>query len=96
MTFIDPQHDLPSIDRLAGRISARRAQAQHVPAGDDGSVGEQKALRRLNLRRVADASKSIRKGSRKDLDRGFIRTNSVKKANIALTFSHPPRSFIPF
>jgi hypothetical protein len=41
-------------------------------------------------------SQSIRQGNRKDLDRVFIQINSVKKANIALTFSRPPRSFILF
>ena len=84
----------PATHRPVGRLLAR--QKEHVPAGEGGGAGEQKALRRLDLRRVADASKSIRQANRKALDRDFIRINSVKKANIALTFSRPPRSFILF
>lgn len=33
--------------------------------------------------------------NRKDLDRDFIGIGAVKKVNISLTFSRPPRSFIP-
>ena len=84
----------PAAHRPAGRLPARRA--QHVPAGDGGGAGEQKPLCRLDLRRIADSSTSIRQANQKDLDRDFIRINSVKKANIALTFSRPPRSFILF
>ncbi len=80
--------------RPAGRLPPQWA--QHVSPSDDGGVGEQNALCRLDLRRVTDASKSIRQGNRKDMDRDFIRINSVKKANIALIFSRSPRSFILF
>jgi hypothetical protein len=65
-------------------------------SGDGGGVGEQKTLCCLYLRRVADSPKSIRQANRRDLDRDFIRINSVKRENIALTFSCPPRSFVLF
>jgi hypothetical protein len=65
-------------------------------SGDADGIGEQNTLCCLDLRRVADASQSIRQTNRKALDRDLIRINSIKKINIALTFSRPPRSFALF